>query len=134
MLSEVGSHGSRYAHHEFGTDAVLQKDTPGDLLHRLTKPTGDQLQQQQEGYLLPVTTKDVAVVEERPPSLFQQACAALFYATASLLVIFVNKVGPEPKAFQYWYEYEYLVELFYCCRTAVSWSYRATGSMQYIEL
>lgn len=40
----------------------------------------------------PTTTKPAAVAEEPPHTLLEQACAALFYAVASLLVIFVNKV------------------------------------------
>lgn len=33
-----------------------------------------------------------AAAETPPPTLLEQGCAALFYAVASLLVIFVNKV------------------------------------------
>lgn len=36
---------------------------------------------------------DVKKEEPRGPSLFEQGCAALFYAVSSLLVIFVNKVS-----------------------------------------
>lgn len=72
---------------------LLPKGSSKELLHRSSKHTGEQAIVLQ----LPVTTKDAAIaadVECAPPTaVLQQAAAALFYAIASLMVIFVNKVG-----------------------------------------
>lgn len=70
---------------------LLPKVSNKELLHRSNKHG------EQAGALqLPLTTKDAAIVADAecaPPTVMQQAAAALFYATASLMVIFVNKVG-----------------------------------------
>lgn len=76
---------------EVAADAVLLPRASGqDILHRSSKNAGEGAQLQ-----LPVTTKDVAVAEAEgpPPTVLEQAGAALFYAIASLIVIFVNKVS-----------------------------------------
>lgn len=70
---------------------LLPKVSSKELLHRPAKHTGEQA----VGLQLPVTTKDVAIAadaESTPPTVLEQAAAAMFYAIASLMVIFVNKV------------------------------------------
>lgn len=66
-----------------------------EILHRSAKHGADEARR---GQYLPVTTRDTASDAggqdtPLPPTLLEQASAALFYAAASLLVIFVNKVG-----------------------------------------
>lgn len=88
------------------TDGLLSRQHSNDrsFLHRTHKhPTAGK----EVEHHLPLTTKDVVdggaggdgggdvyspFPEDRPPTLIQQGAAALFYATASLVVIFVNKV------------------------------------------
>lgn len=89
MASNKNLHGGEKD--EVAADALLLPKASGkDLLHRSSKTAGEEAQLQ-----LPVTTKDVAVAEAGgpPPTVLEQAAAALFYAIASLIVIFVNKAS-----------------------------------------
>ena len=72
-------------------NALLLPKASNKVLHRSTKNTGEQA----VGLHLPVTTKDVAIAADAecvPPTVLEQAAAAMFYAISSLMVIFVNKV------------------------------------------
>ncbi|CAM9172120.1 unnamed protein product [Ectocarpus sp. 6 AP-2014] len=76
-----------------------------EVVYRSTRHFSDEDPKGQQ-YLLPSTTKNAlangAAGEEAsvpPPTLAEQAAAASFYATASLLVIFVNKLVLTSKGF-----------------------------------
>lgn len=75
------------------TTYLLPKDPHSPKQSAVHRPV-NKAQSAEEGreYFPTPTTKQPAAAEV-PPTLLEQACAALFYASASLLVIFVNKVG-----------------------------------------
>lgn len=76
------------------TTYLLPKDPHSPKQSAVHRPV-NKAQSAEEGreYFPTPTTKQPAAAEVAPPTLLEQACAALFYASASLLVIFVNKVG-----------------------------------------
>eukprot|EP00752_Nemacystus_decipiens_P007301 g6532.t1 len=71
---------------------LLPKDSHSPLQSAVQRPVNKAQSAEEGREYFPTPPKPSAADVAPPPTLLEQACAALFYAVASLLVIFVNKL------------------------------------------